>query len=45
MKLFIIPTEYLSWIIKETERDFIGTTYKQDWIFYHDTLSLMIEKM
>ena len=34
-------TDMVSWYMKETEKAFIGTSNKDDWVIYHDALSLM----
>ena len=41
MKSFVFVTKYVTWIIHEIEKDFFGSTHKKDWVFNHDTLSLM----
>ena len=41
MKPFVLITNYVTWIVTETEKTFVGTTHKKDWFFYHNALSLM----
>ena len=42
LKPFVLITDYVACITTETEKAFAGTTYVDDWFFYHDALSLMI---
>ena len=34
-------TDMVSWYMRETARAFQGTTHEDDWVIYHDALSLM----
>ena len=41
LKPFVVITDLVLWIMKESQRLMMGTVHEKDWYFYHDTLSPM----
>ena len=40
----ICITDYIEHLIRATDKVFEGTTHENDWLFFHDALSLMTAK-
>ena len=41
LKPFVVITDLVLWIMKESQRLMMGTVHEKYWYFYHDTLSPM----
>ena len=44
MSSYVVITDMVEHIIKESANLMQGTKHKNDWVFYHDALSLMKAK-
>ena len=44
LKLFTCITKMVDHMFEETKKTFMNTTHKEDWMLYHDSLSLMTAK-